>query len=93
MNTSIVNHYTDNNLSNPLATLIHENKSCEIAISNLHKLASDLRDLNIFLESDVSLPVTTLQQLREQRMTIIEKLEFCLSSLPNAIQVLSLETN
>ncbi|EKL19128.1 hypothetical protein VCHC59A1_3682, partial [Vibrio cholerae HC-59A1] len=56
-------------------------------------LASDLRDLNIFLESDVSLPVTTLQQLREQRMTIIEKLEFCLSSLPNAIQVLSLETN
>ncbi|EGQ8127656.1 hypothetical protein I7100_005076 [Vibrio parahaemolyticus] len=94
MNTSIVNPSLDNNTASPVIAATHKNKSCESAISEtaieyLHKLCWELKELNIFLDSGINLCESTESQLKEQRMELIERLEFCLSSPSNASQVLS----
>ncbi|HBC3474889.1 TPA: hypothetical protein KDY89_005059 [Vibrio parahaemolyticus] len=94
MNTSIVNPSLDNNTASSVIAATHKNKSCESAISEtaieyLHKLCWELKELNIFLDSGINLCESTESQLKEQRMELIERLEFCLSSPSNASQVLS----
>lgn len=94
MNTSIVNPAKDNNSTKSVIATIHEKKSCESVISDsaieyLHQLCWELKELNIFLDSGINLCESTESQLKEQRMELIERLEFCLSSPSNASQVLS----
>lgn len=94
MNTSIVNPATDNNSTATVITSIHEKKSCEVTISQssieyLHQLSWQLKELNSFLDSGVNLPTATIEQLKDQRTELIDKLEFCLSSLPSVSESLA----
>lgn len=94
MNTSIVNPISDNNSNERLVVGTHKNKSCESFISDsaveyLHQLCWELKELNLFLDSGVNLCDSTKTQLIDQRMELIERLEFCLSSPSNVSQVLA----
>ena len=94
MNTSIVNPTLDNNSTQTFIASIHEKKSCDTISSEsvfeyLHQLCWELKELSVFLDSGVKLCESTESQLKEQRMELIERLEFCLSSPSRASQLLA----
>ncbi|EJC6993173.1 hypothetical protein MYD38_003229 [Vibrio parahaemolyticus] len=57
--------------------------------AHLHQLCWELKELSFFLDSGVKLCESTESQLKEQRMELIERLEFCLSSPSRASQLLA----